>query len=499
MEALDINSAWRGISPRILMENAGAKLVNELVKRKTPEKGAIIFAGTGNNGGDGFVAARHLINKGVKVHIILLGRPRNISTSAARKNWKVLSELDDFADFFTIRDSENFQELPDYDADVLIDGMLGTGITGAPREPAVSAIESFNDQDGYKVAVDVPTGVNPETGKPHETASKCDLTVTFHDTKPGLEKAPDEYTGEVIPVDIGMPKTAQTRTGPGDVKMANKSREEESHKGQNGRLLIIGGGSRYVGAPGLAGLAALNTGTDLVTVAVPDRVANIINSFSPDLITYGFSGTDLSPEAVSELEDLIENASTVLLGPGLGSKEVTREGVLELLDLLIEDYSDLPVLLDADGLKISSNRRDLLGEGNFVLTPHSGEFEIFTGTSLPDEEESKIETVVGVAEEISTPILVKGHNDICADSEGDYLLNDTGNPGMTVGGTGDVLGGIISSFLSKGADSFRAISAGAFICGLAGDICSEEKGYEFTASDVKDKIPIALSKAREYW
>ncbi len=499
MEALDINSAWRGISPRILMENAGAKLVQQVCERETPDKRAIIYAGTGNNGGDGFVAARHLTNQGIKVNLILLGRPRNISTSAAGENWEVLSQLDEFVDFHIIRDSKNIGELPDFEPDVVIDAMLGTGITGAPREPVSSAIKSFNNMNGYKVAVDVPTGVNPKTGEPHGTASKCDLTITFHDTKPGLEKAPEEYTGEVKAVDIGMPKTAQTRTGPGDVKIANPSRGETSHKGQNGRVLIIGGGSRYVGAPGLAGLAALNAGTDLVTVAVPSHAADIVNSFSPDLITYSLSGSDLNPEAVQELEDLIENSSVVLLGPGLGSKKVTREGVLDLLDLLIEDYSDLPVLLDADGLKIASDRRDLLGEGNFVLTPHSGEFEIFTGTTLPEDRAGRVNSVVETARETNASVLLKGHMDICADSGGDYLLNDTGNPGMTVGGTGDVLGGVISAFLSRGGEPFRATSAGAFICGLAGDICCEEKGYEFTASDVKDKIPIALSKAREYW
>ncbi len=499
MEALDINSAWRGVSPRLLMENAGAKLVKELCERKTPEKRAIIIAGTGNNGGDGFVAARHLINRGIKISVILLGRPRNITTSVARENWKTLSQSDDFADFHIIRDSENIRNLPDFDADVAIDAMLGTGITGAPREPVSSAIRFFNNQNGYKAAVDIPTGINPETGEPHETASKCDLTVTFHDTKPGIEQAPEKYTGEVQPVDIGIPKTAQTRAGPGDVKLADLSREVGSHKGENGRLLIVGGGSRYVGAPGLAGLAALNAGVDLVTVAVPSRVADVVNSFSPDLITYGFSGSDLSSEAVPELKGLVEDASAVLLGPGLGSKKVTREGVLELLDLLIEDFSDLPVLLDADGLKIASNRKDLLGEGNFVLTPHSGEFEIFTGATLPENRADRVRTVVEEAEEAGAPILLKGHIDICADSEGSYLLNDTGNPGMTVGGTGDVLGGIISAFLSRGAEPFNAATAGAFICGLAGDVCSEEKDYEFTASDVKEKIPIALSKAREYW
>ena len=499
MEAVDINSAWRGVPPRVLMENAGANLVRELEERKNPNKKGLIYAGTGNNGGDGFVAARHLVNREVDVEVILIGKPENISTSHAKENFEILKQLDDSVNIHKIRDSKQFRDLELGDVDVAMDAMLGTGVTGAPKEPVSTAIRDFNQKGGYKIAVDVPTGVNPETGEPHETASRCDLTVTFHDNKPGIDKAPEEFTGEVVPVDIGTPRSAYKRTGPGDVKLAETVRSETSHKGQNGRVLIIGGGSKYAGAPALAGLSALRTGVDLVTLAVPSRAAGVVNSFSPDLITHDLPGGDLSPEALEELEELVARSSAVIMGPGLGTERDTRKAVVELLDMLIEDYPEKPVLLDADGLKIAADRRDLLGEGSFVLTPHSGEFEIFAGSTLSDGREGKIKEVSKTASETNTHIVLKGPVDIVSDPNDGHLLNDTGNPGMTVGGTGDVLSGVIGGFLSRGAAPFHASSAGVFLTGLAGDLCEVEKGYGFTASDVKDKIPIALSEAKEYW
>jgi len=499
MQALEINSEWRGVSRRLLMENAGVKLAERIYDQVSGEGRVLIFAGTGNNGGDGFVAARHLINRGMEIGIVLLGKPGNIATGEAGENWEILSRMHLYSDFYIVRDSSDFQSLSVGECDVAVDAMLGTGIRGAPREPVASAIDYFNGLDSFKVAVDIPTGLDPDTGEVHESATGCDMTVTFHDTKPGLEEASEECTGEIVTAGIGIPKTAEVRAGPGDVRLAVPERERSSHKGQNGRLLIIGGGWSYVGAPGLAGLAALNAGVDLATIAVPSKVADVVNSYAPDLITLRLPGSYLSPEAVPDIEEALGISTAALIGPGLGSEAETEDAVIDLMELLAEGFPDLPVLLDADGLKFASGRPDLLREGNFVVTPHAGEFEILAGDSISTDLEARIQEVSEKAKELGTPILLKAEKDICADEDGTTILNDTGNPGMTVGGTGDVLGGIVSAFLSKGIEPFRAMTAGAFLCGLAGDICEEGEGYEFTASDVKDKIPIAISRARKYW
>lgn len=498
MRALEANSAWRGVSRRLLMENAGANLAREICKRVSPEEDVLIFAGKGNNGGDGHVAARRLINESFDVTSVILGRPRNITTTWAEKNWNILSQMEQDLDIHIIRDSTDLEKI-EADPDIVLDAMLGTGIKGELREPIASAVDYFNAIEAYKVAVDVPTGVNPATGKIIDKATECDLTVTFHDSKQGLKEASDDFTGEVVATDIGIPSSAENLAGPGDVEMAIPARAIGSHKGQNGRLLIVGGGSQYVGAPALAGLAALKSGIDLVTIALPTERAKIVNSFSPDLITHSLPGKDLESKAVKEIENLLENSTSMIIGPGLGMKTKTRSAVIDLLKLIKEKWQDLPVLLDADGLKIASEEPELLKEIKCLLTPHAGEFQMLTDSSLPEDELERVEEVSNTAEEFNSTILLKNPVDICAAPDGEVVLNDTGNPGMTVGGTGDVLSGVIGTFLSQGSDPLRAAAAGAFLCGMAGDMCKEEMGYEFTASDVKDKLTKAILKSREYW
>ncbi len=498
MKALEANSEWRGVSSRLLMENAGYSVVEEIGKHWQLEEKAAVFAGTGNNGGDGFVAARRLVNRGIHVKLVLLGRPRNIASEDAEKNWNIIAQMDEDIDFEIIRDSSEINEL-DLESEVIIDAVLGTGISGELREPVSSAVEYINSQDSYKVAVDVPTGLDPGNGKVHDKAVKCDLTVTFHDLKPGLEHSDEEYVGDIVKADIGIPKSAERRAGPGDVLMSIPPREIGSHKGKNGKILIIGGGSQYSGAPALTALSSLNAGVDLATVAAPKETANIINTFSPNLITQEFLGENLNPEALPKIIESLPDNDAVLLGPGLGKSKETEEAVIELLHELVENHSDMPVLLDADGLKIAGDEEEALQNSNYVVTPHSGEFRHLSDTSLPKDHQDRGDIVSQVAEAFGITIMLKGSIDICASPDGGVVYNDTGNPGMTVGGTGDVLAGVTGAFLSRGAHPFRAGCAGLFLNGLSGDLCKENKGYEFLATDVKDKIPLAISKARKHW
>lgn len=481
------------------MENAGARLVDELEERGLLGERATVFSGKGNNGGDGFVAARHMVNRGVGVDIVLVGRPRDITSLEAQENWQIISQLGEGVDFYLVRDSKDVQGLPEFESEVILDSMLGTGVRGELREPIDSVAKFINELDSYTVAVDLPTGLNPRTGETSRNSVKCDLTVTFHDIKSGLEEAGEGQTGEVAVADIGIPNVAERMAGPGDVQMAVSPRSIGSHKGENGRLLMVGGGSRYIGAPALAGLSALKSGADLVTIAAPFETARAINSFSPDLITLKLPGEVLVPEALSEIEDELRKATAVLIGPGLGTEPDAREATLSLMNTIVEDYPQLPVLLDADGLKMVSEEPDILRAANCLITPHAGEFELLPGSGLSEDERDRPDEVSEVAKDLKTPILLKSHVDICADSDGRVVLNDTGNPGMTVGGTGDVLAGITAAFLSQGSDPFRAAAAGSFVCGMAGDLCSQEMGYEFIATDVKDRIPTAISEVREYW
>jgi len=281
-----------------------------------------------------------------------------------------------------------------------------------------------------------------------------------------------------------------------DVRAVLPKRRPESHKGDFGRLLIVGGGSRYVGAPALVGLAALHSGGDLAIIAAPEKTAWTINSFSPDLITIKLPCRDLEPSALSELFSEIERSTAVVAGPGLGTLAKTRDAVIELARALREKHPHTPVLFDADGLKALASEKSLPQGMPWVMTPHAGEFKILIGSDLSSDTQGRAEQVKLAARELGCAILLKSHVDIIASASGDLKLNYTGNPGMTVGGTGDVLSGIVGTFLAQGIDPFRAAVAGAWVCGRAGDLCLEEKGYEFVASDLIDKLPEVFKEVR---
>jgi len=481
MRMLEINSEYLGVLPLQLMENAGKAVADEIASRFKPGSQVIFFSGTGRNGGDGMVAARHLAAKGFKVKFILVGREADISDEIVVRNWKAIREMDWTIDINVLGDSSLIQP---FSANVLVDALLGTGAKGNLRQPVLRAVRALNDSEGFCVAVDVPSGVDSDTGEILGEAVRADLTVTFHRMKSGLEKARD-YSGEIKVVEIGIPYEAELYAGPGDVEIIPKTREPQSHKGDFGRLLVLGGSETFSGAPALVALAALRTGVDLAYVAAPERTAYAISSFSPDLITLKLSGEHFAPQNVGQLKGMITKATAIVAGPGLGTHRDSFKAVEELLKVLEELRK--PTLLDADALKaFSSIKRKV--DFPFVVTPHSGEFEAVSGRKPSVELHARIEDVKSLAKEIGSVVLLKGHTDIISDGER-VKLNLTGNPGMTVGGTGDVLSGIVGGFMAQGVDPFKAAVAGAFINGAAGDFVYREKGFHMTPTDLIEFIP----------
>jgi len=484
MRALELNAEYFGISQLQLMENAGRSVAQEIASRFTSDKKVAVFCGLGGNGGDGFVAARHLAAIGFKVTVILAGKAREISHQAALENWRVLQFLRDSVTIYEVYDSSL---IPDIEADVIIDALLGTGTKGKLKPPIEQLVEKINASNAFKVAVDVPTGVDSDTGEILGTAVKANLTITFYKTKKGLETA-KEYVGELKDKDIGLPPELENYAGPGDVKLVVKTRVPESHKGDYGRLLVIGGSETFSGAPALVALAALRTGVDLTYVAAPQKTAYAISAMSPDLITIKLDGDHLNVSNVFGLKTYIQNSDAVVLGPGLGLHVETKDAVKALIEA-VEDFGK-PLLLDADGLKAFAEfKRKLMVPA--VLTPHAGEYAILTGKTLPESLKEKALEVQKTAAEFGAVILLKGPVDVIAD-ERRVKLNFTGNPGMTVGGTGDVLSGIVGAFLAQNADPFEAAVAGAFVNGAAGDFAFAEKGYHITASDLLDWVPKVL-------
>lgn len=482
---MESNAEYFGVSRLLLMENAGHNVALEVASRFKPGKSVAVFCGLGGNGGDGFVAARHLSCMGFKARVILAGKAKEISDKAALENWHALQFLSHTIPVEEVYDSTL---VPKTTADIVIDALLGTGAKGSLRPPILQLVERINETDAFRVAVDVPTGIDADTGTVSGEAVKANLTITFHRSKKGLGKA-KKYVGELLVKSIGLPKEFEQFAGPGDVLLVAKPRPSESHKGDFGRLLVVGGSETFSGAPTLVAQAALRTGVDLVYVAAPEKTAYAISSLSPDLITIKLEGKHLNPNNLNTLKPYVEASDAVVLGPGLGLHPETREAVKGIVEAV--EKSGKPLLLDADGLKAFANFKRKLGVP-LVLTPHAGEYATLTGKKPPEPLSQKVLQVQRTAASLNATVLLKGSVDVVSDGTR-VKLNFTGNPGMTVGGTGDVLSGIAGAFLAQKAECFEAAVAAAFVNGAAGDFVFEEFGPHMVATDLIRHIPKVLN------
>lgn len=494
MRAVDRNCAHIGLLPLQLMENAGAAVARSV--RERLEGGQVLFvAGRGNNGGDAFVAARHLAGfPAYDVRVLLLGKASEIRTEEARHNFRLL----EFSGVRTleIRDSAELLGCDWFsEADFLVDAIFGTGVKGKVREPESAVIDLINEDENAEkpvLSVDIPSGLDPDGGD-FDKAVRATLTLTFHCLKTGLTgtKA-KEFTGAVQVADIGVCAAAETFVGPGDLQALYR-RRADSHKGTAGKVLVLGGGP-YSGAPALAALAAFRSGADLVTAAVPKSVSDTVASFSPNLIVRKLSSETLCPDDLPLLKELLGNHDVLVLGMGLGKAQKSLETVRKLLPFARK------AVLDAEALSALSPDflQKLAGNCELVLTPHAGEFERLLGDEVfpgPAEEGLRIKAVREFSEKNGVVTLLKGKNDIISDGER-TLLNRTGNAGMTVGGTGDVLAGLTGALFARNP-AFLAASCAAFINGEAGNLAFKKFGYGLLATDVLEKIPAIFKAANE--
>ncbi len=473
MTAIEINALSLGVKIIDLMENAGRSVYEEMIKRfDLKDKEVVIFCGSGNNGGDGFVLARYL-NKVAKVTVAVVKEPK---TREAEENFKKIAGKVDIVGF------EKGIEVAKK-ADFIVDAILGIGIEGELREPIRSIVEELNKTKAVKISIDVPTGIGSRT------FFKPDIVVTFHRAKEKLEGF------KYVVKDIGIPREADEVVGIGDVYVHLARRNENAHKGMHGRVLVLGGSHLYYGAPILAAEAALNSGADLVYLLVPEVNYDITRNYLPDFIVRSYSGSYLSKKAVDAVVEVGSVCDVVAVGMGLGTREETREALFEI----VEELKDKIFVVDADAIKILSEDLDIFKKIKCVLTPHAGEFKILSKEELPDDLEGRKKIVLNFAKNINSTILLKSRIDIIAKNR--VRLNRTGNAGMTVGGTGDVLSGLVAGFLAQRIDDFSSACIASFVNGYAGDLLFNEMGYCFKASDLVKKIPYAIKsiidKAKE--
>ncbi|MDD1763645.1 MAG: NAD(P)H-hydrate dehydratase [Methanobacteriaceae archaeon] len=483
MMVVDANAEAMGISRSSLMENAGCSLAQKILEIVEPCR-VTIFGGVGGNGGDGFVAARHLLNYGFEVEVLLLGHSCQIKSQETLTNWEILQNIDHNLSDLQITVVNDSSQITQTGSDVVVDALLGTGAHGEIKEPFSTAIDIINQSEAVKVAVDIPSGLDPHTGVVSHKAVKADHTITFHRKKTGLEKANVDYVGTVHVCDIGIPRDVEVYAGPGDLLRLRK-RDQKSHKGQNGRVLIIGGSKDYSGAPALAALAVLGSGADLSIVTCPKVVSSAIRSYSQDLIVKSLPSDVILPSDVDTIIKFSKNVDSVVLGCGIGTEEGTKLAVNQILENI-----EKPVLLDADALKLVD--LDIINQKlELVLTPHSSEFKAVFGTEVPENLDDKISLIRNLTLKSSFTILLKGKIDLIG-YNGLFKLNKTGNPGMTVGGTGDCLAGLVGGLMAQGHSGFEAALLGAYINGRAGDLTKEKYGYNFTASDILRFLPQAF-------
>jgi NAD(P)H-hydrate epimerase len=479
----------RGIGGLELMERAGTGLANAVVG-VTASGRIVVVCGKGNNGGDGFVCARLLRERGHDVQVLLLGDPEELQGDA-RTNWERLPGAS----------PQPFAASPLNDASVVVDAILGTGFSGGAREPAASAIDAINAaRDAKIVACDVPSGVDASTGEVHGPAVKADATVTFHAAKPGLWIAPGKsHAGEVTVVDIGIPPDGPAEPSIGLIteRVARElpRRGSESTKFAAGSVLVCGGSAGLTGAPCMAAEAAARAGAGYVTACVPSSLNLVFETRLLEVMTVPLPDADgsLDPDGAEIVLERAQRSDALVLGPGIGR----QGGAFELARDLAR-RTELPLLLDADGLNAHAGKLALLAERTAatVLTPHAGELARLLESDSESVAARRLHSARQAAGEARAIIVLKGDDTLVAAPDGRVAVSPGGAAALATAGTGDVLSGMIGAYLAKAMDPFGAACAAVLVHARAGQLAAAEIGPEgVIASDVIALIPHALTNA----
>ncbi|MGB9791451.1 MAG: NAD(P)H-hydrate dehydratase [Thermacetogeniaceae bacterium] len=491
----------------VLMENAGLSVVKAVLDifwdHSTKGKKALVVAGPGNNGGDGLVVARHLYNRGAEVEVFLAAHPDFYRGDAA-VNMQIIKAIGVPYHVFGEESVEQLQAAAEH-ADLIIDALLGTGFKGAPREPIATMIDIINRSGKPVLAVDLPSGLDADSGRVEGACVRAKCTVTMGFPKVGLYVYPGaEYAGRVVVGDISFPPELRDEKA-GEFTLLDQQtvagylplRLSTHHKGNYGHVLVVGGSRGYTGAAVLAANAALRSGAGLVTAVVPQSLYQITASKLTEAMTFpapdtdgGFSGT-----ALNALSELLRRANVLAIGPGLGQHPETAVFLRELLSSV-----ELPMVIDADALNILAKDKSLLLDPRYrerrrkwVLTPHPGEMARLLGTSIPEVQNDRVESATRASREWGVTVVLKGAGTVIAAPDGKVLINPTGNPGLASGGTGDVLTGLIAGLLAQGLEPLEAAGAGVFIHGWAADRIASRKGMAgLVAGDLIEEAPFVL-------
>jgi NAD(P)H-hydrate epimerase len=496
-----------GLPGAVLMENAGAAVAHALRARRPSPRRPVVFCGRGNNGGDGFVIARHLLDRGPAVFLFgaradVRGDAR-VQLDVLERAGGVVAEVADAAGLARARAAAER-------ADVLVDALLGTGLHQAPSGLVAEGIAILRGLHGRMgvlvVAVDLPSGLSSDSGEVAWDAVQADLTVTFAAPKYGHVLPPAcDHVGALVVADIGIAPSLIEKGAPSlwladaaDLARAYPPRAPGAHKGTFGHVLVAAGSVGKTGAAILAASGALRSGAGLVTVATPAPALGAVAQGRPELMTEPLPVTPaglLDGAAVARAAALARTRDALVLGPGLGQDGAARAFVRDLLRA-----HPGPAIVDADGLNAlaaadgSPRATDALARtAPVVVTPHPGEMARLVGASTQDVQRRRLDTARAFAAETGAVVVLKGQRTIVARPDGAACVNPTGNPGMATGGTGDVLAGIVGALLARGLDGWTAAVAAVYLHGAAGDEAAARLGQEsLLAGDLVDSIAAVL-------
>ena len=495
-----------GVPSLVLMERAGEDVTKALLNSfgKVAKGGVLVVAGKGNNGGDGLVVARHLKKKRIPCEVVLLARKGELSNDAAknlRSYLKVKGKINEVTPGSLALLSQRLKGKR-----LIVDAILGTGLKKEVRGLYAEAILMINASGLPVVAVDIPSGLDSDSGKPLGPAIQAEMTVTLGYPKLGQVIYPGlSYVGDLVVSDIGIHPQAVEEVRPRtelleekDIQWLIPTREPDTHKGTYGHLLVMAGSRGKTGAAILACRAAMRVGSGLVTLAAPRSLNDVFASSMLEVMTEPLR--ENSEEEIEPLNDrgwrnLLDRKNALLFGPGIGVKDSARSALRWLLR-----YLEIPWVIDADGLNNLAAEVELLRHAKTppILTPHPGEMARLLGKDTATVNQDRVGVARSFARDYRCHVVLKGARTVIATSDGEVYINTTGNPGMASGGMGDVLAGILAGFLAQGFNVEDVLKLGVFLHGFVGDQAAESTGeIGMIASDVLESLPQGIRKLSE--
>ncbi|HEV2689113.1 MAG TPA: NAD(P)H-hydrate dehydratase [Bryobacteraceae bacterium] len=504
MRSVDCRTSELGVSGLILMENAGQRVVEVLAHAYAPlaEQRVVVMCGKGNNGGDGLVVARQLHTRlrPRSLHVLLAGDPNDMKGDAA-ENYKMLEAAGCTVDREISPEIER--------ATLVVDALLGTGIHGPAEGRSRELIRAINN--GFPIAevvsVDLPSGLDSDSGTPPGDAVQANHTVTFTALKPCLALSPAcDFAGKIHVAQIGSPPSLYENDAAIFLSQSERSlfarlfrpRPRDSNKGMYGHVLVIAGARGKTGAAAMAGIAALRAGAGLVTVASAESALTAIASHAPEIMTEPLPETDAGSISMrsfdhGRLAGIVEKKNVIALGPGMGTHPDTAQFIRRLVEEL-----HIPMVVDADALN-ALGRKDLRSRGPRILTPHPGEMSRLSDRMVAEIQADRIGVPRSFAQERGVHLVLKGNRTVIAAPDGRVWINPTGSPALATGGTGDVLTGLIAGLVAQFPDQIEAaVLAAVYLHGRTGELGAADLGEKtLIATDLFEYLPEAMREAAD--